>query len=146
MGGSWLLTPPPIHLGSFHSKKHHQFHQTLFFKNHYISSPSLSTKRIFCNYNNNNNNDPASNTNKPERSSIQLYSEIERLVSFSTIPPYSPIICDNAKLRSRSFLRRGWWFRGAAAGWVPTKQRRRGGFAPKRLRRESKRGFRKDKD
>ena len=53
---------------------------------------------------------------------------------------------DNANLRSRSFLRRDWWFRGAAAGWEPTKQRRRGGFAPKRLRRESKRRFRKDKD
>ncbi|KAL1828660.1 hypothetical protein ACET3Z_007072 [Daucus carota] len=81
MGGSWLLTPPPIHLGSFHSKKHHQFHHTLFFKNHYISSPSLSSRRIYCNYNNNDNYDPASNTNKPQRSSIQLYSEIERVIT-----------------------------------------------------------------
>ena len=36
------------------------------------------------------------------------------------------VLVDNANLRPRSFLRRGWWFRGAAAGWVPTKQRRRG--------------------
>ena len=61
-------------------------------------------------------------------------------------PPLLLAPNDNANLRSRSFLRRDWWFRGVAAGWEPTKQRRRGGFAPKRLRRESKRGFRKDKD
>ena len=51
---------------------------------------------------------------------------------------------DNAKLRSWSFLRRGWWFCGVAAGRAPTKQHRRGVLAPRRLRRENKSRLWKD--
>lgn len=88
MASGWLLTPPPIQAGCFfRSKKHTQFHHTLLFKNHHITTTSVSNRRIYCKYSNNNNNkiDTSSDSNKPDRNALQLYSDIERVLTETVV-------------------------------------------------------------
>ncbi|KAL8113991.1 hypothetical protein AgCh_021050 [Apium graveolens] len=85
MAGSWLLTPPPIQFSLF---KHRQFHHTLFCKNQLISSSSSSSvshTRIYCNYNSNYNDTTTDINNKPDRNPLQLYSQIERVLTETVV-------------------------------------------------------------
>ncbi|XP_074329342.1 uncharacterized protein LOC141666973 [Apium graveolens] len=86
MAGSWLLTPPPIQFSLF---KHRQFHHTLFCKNQLISSSSSSSSvshtRIYCNYNSNYNDTTTDINNKPDRNPLQLYSQIERVLTETVV-------------------------------------------------------------